>query len=269
MRAIRVSACALMFAVSVGGRSLSADLSPSAAPASPNEALASLAKEIILESLPPEFEKKKDWGRQKQIFGGYHWVYRGDHWHFDERKELVNDGLWRMYRARLINPEKNLHVQISQPRAAGTGRTAFQVFLTARLWTEARQERWVLGVKGLNFHVEAEATVQARLDIEVGVRPAATGGFGSIEIMPKVTNVDLQLDDLSLKQVGVIGGDLAQELGNAWRGVIENELRDREPDVKKKINAAIAKRRDKLCLSPAQIANLGWDKIKALLGATQ
>jgi hypothetical protein len=170
---------------------------------------------------------------------------------------------------RLIDPQQNLHVRFTKPRPAEKGRTAFRVFLTAKLWTDARQERWRVGVKGLNFHAEAEATVEVRLDVEVGIQPVADATFGTIEIKPKVTGVGLRLVDLTLKRLDKIHGDLARELGNAWEDILAGELRQREGEVAKKINAEIKKNREKLTFSPSQIAEIGWDKIQALLGTVE
>src|SRR5262249_25350478 len=131
----------------------------------------------------------------------------------------------------------------------------------------ARQEQWVLGVKGLNFQVAGDATVEAKLDVQIGIQPLKGGSFGSIEVQPEVTAVHLRLVDLTLKRVDIIRGDAAKELGHALEDIIAGELRKREPDVTKKINAEIAKHRDKLQFSPSQIAEIGWDKVQALLGA--
>ena len=73
--------------------------------------------------------------------------------------------------------------------------------------------------------------------------------------------------DLTLKRLDIIHGDAAKELGHAFEDIIAGELRKREPDVTKKINAEIAKHHDKLQFSASQIAQIGWDKVQALLGA--
>ncbi|MCC7084755.1 MAG: hypothetical protein IT427_07080 [Pirellulales bacterium] len=240
------------------------DLEPS-----PNQALADLAKQIIIDSIPPQYEKSDDWGHQADFHLGYHWVQRDGGWHLDKRIKRRNDGLWRKYSVRLIDPANNLQVRFTKARPLGEGRTAFRVHLIAKLWTDARQERWRVGVKGLNFHVEAEATVEVRLDVEIAVQPVADASFGTIELRPKVTDVNLRLVDLTLKKVDKIGGDLARELGNAVEDILAGELHKREGEVAKKMNAEIKKNKQKLTFSPSQIAEIGLDKIQALLGATE
>jgi len=234
---------------------------------SPNQVLADIAREAILKSLKPEYDKQDNWGHQKEIVDGYHWVSHSDGWHLEKQTKKVNEGLWRSYRVRLDDPRHNLKLRFTDPKPGAAGRTAFQAILAAKLNVEARQEQWVLGVKGLNFQVAGDATVEAKLDIQIGIEPVKDASFGTIQVDPRVNAVHLRLVDLTLKRVDIIHGDAAKEIGNAMEDIIAGELRKREPDVTKKINAEIAKHRDKLQFSPSQIAQIGWDKVQALLGA--
>ncbi len=233
---------------------------------SPNNALAALANDALLKSLPPQYEKRDNWGHQTQTTAGYEWHFRDGSWHLDNRTKMANDGRWRMYRLNLVDPERNLSLQISPLRAADGAKTALDIVLTARLHADAWQEQWTVGIKGFNYHIEADATVQVRLAAEVGMQPSPEGSFGTIEIVPHVNTVALRLIDLNVERIDKIGGDLAKELGRALKDVVADELKKREPEVAAKINTEIAKHRDKLCFSPAQIADLGWDKIQALFG---
>ena len=251
------------FAAPVG---LNGSSATSAQPNSPNQALADLAKEAVLKSLKPEYDKQENWGHQKEIVDGYHWEQRPDGWHLAQQKKKVNEGMWRQYRVRLDNPEKNLQLRFTPPQPAPDGGTAFQAFLTARMWAEGIQEQWVLGVKGLNFHVEGYATIQARLDIVVHVQPVPGAGFGTIEVLPQVTSVNLELTDLTLTKVDALHGDAAHELGRMLKDIVAGEVRKKEPEVAVKINAQIEKNRAKLQFSPNQIAQIGWGKIQTLLG---
>jgi hypothetical protein len=136
------------------------------------------------------------------------------------------------------------------------------------LWAEGVQEQWVLGIKGLNFHVEGYVTIRARLDIVVTVEPVDGASFGTIEVLPQVTGVELELVDLTLTKVDMLHGDAAKELGRMLKDIVAGEVRKREPEVAAKINAQILKNRAKLQFSPGQIAQIGWEKIQALLGGT-
>src|SRR5262245_38854402 len=234
---------------------------------SPNQVLADIARDAILKRLKPEYDKQDNWGHQKEIVDGYHWVSRDGAWHLEKQTKKVNEGLWRSYRVRLVDPEHNLKLRFTDPKPGAGGRTAFQAILAAKLNVEGRQEQWVLGVKGLNFQVAGDATVEAKLDVEVGIEPVKGASFGTIQVDPQVSAVHLRLVDLTLKRVDIIHGDAAKELGHALEDILAGELRKREADVTKKINAEIAKHRDKLQFSPSQIAQIGWDKVQTLLGA--
>jgi len=233
---------------------------------SPNQVLAEIAREAILKSLKPEYDKQDNWGHQKDVVDGYHWVSHPDGWHLEKQTKKVNEGLWRSYRVRLHDPQHKLKLRFTDPKPGAAGRTAFQAILSAKLNIEAKQEQWVLGVKGLNFQVAGDATVEAKLDVEIGIEPVKGATFGTIQVDPRINAVHLRLVDLTLKRVDIIHGDAAKELGHAFEDIIAGELRKRETDITKKINAEIAKHRDKLQFSPSQIAQIGWDKVQALLG---
>lgn len=239
---------------------------PAATP-SPNQALAEMAKDAVLKSIKPEYDKEDNWGHQKEIVDGYHWEQRADGWHFVKQKKKVNDGTWRRYRVKIDNPEQNLKLRFTPPEPATNGGTAFQAFLTTRLWAEGVQEQWVLGVKGLNFHVEGYATIRARLDVVVNVHPVEGASFGTIEVLPQVTDVNLELVDLTLTKVDLLHGDAARELGRMMKDIVAGEMKKREPEVASKINAQILKNRQKLQFSPSQIAQVGWQKVQSLLSS--
>jgi hypothetical protein len=270
-------ACPLKAATNTPASSATPALAPlpplgsqSAAPAatpSPNQALAEMAKDAVMKSIKPEYDKEDNWGHQKEIVDGYHWEQRADGWHFVKQKKKVNDGIWRRYTVKIDNPEKNLKLRFTPPEPAPNGGTAFQAFLTARLWADGVQEHWVLGVKGLNFHVEGFATIRARLDIVVNTKPVEGASFGTIEVLPQVTDVNLELVDLTLTKVDMLHGDAARELGRMMKDIVAGEMKKREPEMVTKINAQILKNRQKLQFSPTQIAEVGWQKVQSLLSS--
>jgi hypothetical protein len=100
---------------------------------SPNQALAEIAREAILKSLKPEYDKLDNWGHQKEIVDGYHWVSHADGWHLEKQTKKVNEGLWRSYRVRLDDPQHNLKLRFTDPKPGAGGRTAFQAILSAKL----------------------------------------------------------------------------------------------------------------------------------------
>ena len=104
---------------------------PAQSPTSPNEALAAFAKEIIIKSLKPQYEKRENWGHQTTVVDGFHWVQHDGGWHLDKQTKPVNDGLWRMYSVRFNDPERNLQLRLTPAHPAENGRTAFQAYLTA------------------------------------------------------------------------------------------------------------------------------------------
>ncbi|HEY2883502.1 MAG TPA: hypothetical protein VGJ15_13735 [Pirellulales bacterium] len=232
---------------------------------SPNQALADFAKQMLIKSLPPEYEKRENWDHKTEAFDGYRWELQGGHWRMVKQTKQVNDGLWRLIKVHVDNPKQNIQLRLSPTHTTADGRTELQVMLTAKLAIEARQEQWRLGVKGLNFHVEGDATIEARLDLVIGFQPLTGANLGTIEVQPEVKAVGLRLVDLSLEKIDLIHGDAAREIGHAFEDILAGELHKKEPEITQKINEQIKKHQDKLRFSPTQILEIGWEKIGGLL----
>ncbi|HEY1600360.1 MAG TPA: hypothetical protein VGG64_12200, partial [Pirellulales bacterium] len=160
------------------------------------QTLSDLVRRTILENLPREFAGENDWGQQKEVASGLKFQTGGGRLRISKRTKEVNDGLWTNYRVTLVDPTQNLRIQIAQFRRLGPGRIAFQLFLSARLGGEARYERWRRGIKMLNFKVDAESTVEAALDCEVGFRLVPGQIWRDLVVEPKVNGVKLSLVDI-------------------------------------------------------------------------
>ena len=108
-------------------------------------------------------------------------------------------------------------------------------------------------MKGLNLKVVSDATVHVyatcRLAIRTEFRPNSL--LPDVVLEPSLESLKLRLTNLETHRIGVIGGDVAEEIGNGSRRFIADLLKDREAKVLKKVNAAIAKKRDALRLSPS------------------
>jgi len=118
----------------------------------------------------------------------------------------------------------------------------------------------------LNFHAEADSVIEARLDCDVTVRLDGGKYISDVVIEPRVTDVDLRLVDLDLQRVSKLGGDAAHELGSGLKGLIAKQLNEREPKIKDKINASIAKRQDAMRISPEKMLAASWNKALSTFG---
>ena len=222
-----------------------------------------LVRQIILDELKPEYEDRKHWGQQGRIITGVKVTGKWFDPRIEKRTKEVNDGLWQRYVVTLVEPEKNLHVRFDKARSVDANRFAFSLQLESKLRGEAHIERWRKGIKMLNTSAQGDLVVRARLDFDLGIRLEPGKLLTDVVLDPRVTGVDLELVDLDLRRVGVLGHDVAHELGDSLTPLIADQLNDREPKILAKANAAIDKRRDRLRFSLATFLKSGWSKLQS------
>ena len=210
-------------------------------------------RSVLLTAIPDKHEDRKHWGKQRVVFDGVRVQQRGVHLQVSERRKLVNDGAWHKYRIELPRPEERLQLTLSQIHSEGPGTFSCAVHVVVKPRCTAWFEQWVLGVKGLHLKVVSDATVHVyatcRLAIRTEFRPNSL--LPDVVLEPSLESLKLRLTDIETHSIGVIGGDVAEELGNGSRRFLADLLKDREAKVLKKVNAAIAKKRDALRLSPS------------------
>ncbi len=212
-----------------------------------------IVRSVLLTAIPDKYEDRKHWDRRREVFDGVRVHQRGVHLQVTERRKLVNDGAWHKYRIELPNPDQRLQLTLGEIHTAGPGAFSCAVHVVVKPRCTAWFEQWVLGVKGLNLKVVSDATVHmyatCRLAIRTEFRPHSL--LPDVVLEPSLVSLKLRLTDIQTHRIGVIGGDVAEELGNGSRRFLADLLKDREAKVLKKVNAAIAKKHDALRLSPS------------------
>ncbi len=212
-----------------------------------------IVRSVLLTAIPDKYEDCKHWDRRREVFDGVRVQQRGVHLQVTERRKLVNDGAWHKYRIELPNPDQRLQLTFGEIHTAGPGAFSCAVHVVVKPRCTAWFEQWVLGVKGLNLKVVSDATVHmyatCRLAIRTEFRPNSL--LPDVVLEPSLVSLKLRLTDIQTHRIGVIGGDVAEELGNGSRRFLADLLKDREAKVLKKVNAAIAKKHDALRLSPS------------------
>lgn len=229
------------------------------------QSLSEIVRRTILDGLPREFAGDNDWGQKRAVASGLKFRTGSGRLRIEKRTKEVNDGLWTQYRVVLVDPTQHLRVHVADLRRVGAGRVAFQLFLSARLEGEARYERWRRGIKMLNFKADAQTTVEAALDCEVGLRPVPGRFLSDLLVEVKVNGVKLSLVDIDLARVSRIDGPAAEELGDRLRHTLDKELRSREDEIGQKLNEALRKDPERLRFSMEPLLATGWDKARALL----
>ena len=202
----------------------------------------SLLHDLAREVIPDDFEERDGWGRQEKVFAGFDVSGRPPDLRISRRTKLVNHGVWRRFRVQFIHPERRLHLEVRNARFEPGSGVTFQVVCAARVRCTAQAVVWNYGVKGLSSSVQSDATVrvvaEARIVAEDGRQKQRL--FSVVIFRPEVTGVKLRLADLDVRRVGRIGGEAADALGDASKGVVERLLEQQEP----KLRRSIAKKID-------------------------
>lgn len=258
----------LLIALSIAGPSCHAD-EPAAAgrsfPGSPHspkfdqDAWSSLIRSTILAVLPSKKVQDKHWGHKANVLSRYEIKTKAGQLKIRPRTKEVNHGFWQRHTVTMLDPGRNLQLQLRNiQRPEGAPWTfAMEVVLRARVNTEF--EHWVYGVKGLNGQVDAEVTVAADLDCSLDLTSKQKEGdlLPTLQLVPTLHALHLKVRDIDARQVGILGGWAAEEIGDSSRSTVNTILHESEDSILKDIQRQIDKQRDKFAVSPAALLNLG------------
>ena len=209
---------------------------------------------MIADAIPREYERKKDWGRTRQITTGLR--SSGNFFKFDvhRTKSEVNDGVWKHYRATMIEPDKNLIVRIENLRSLEAGKIAFTMFVSTKLHAWGRAKVYESGVHLISLEAEADAKVSLWLDCQIALEAAPASLLTGIAVRPQVTDARMSLDKFKLLRISDVSGPIVHELGDGLKSLIEGELKG--PKLAAKLNHSIDKRRDKLVFTPEMLLGI-------------
>jgi hypothetical protein len=247
------AACGLAIVLSllISSRASADPLAPEAA----TSALAATISRLLENAIPLEYEKKKDWDGATEIpvirFEG-----KGLHTRLITRKRAVNHGVWKHYRLRLIEPQKNLAVQLVNLRPIAPGRVAFTLHVDAKLDAWVRAKVYEYGVHVIALEMESDMRVRIAVDGELGFEWRADESGAALALVPIVTNAQLAIDEFYLRRVSNARGPVVHELGDGVRKLVEDELNG--PRLTEKLNHAIDKKRDRLTFRPAELLESSW-----------
>ncbi|QDT55362.1 hypothetical protein Pan44_34050 [Caulifigura coniformis] len=228
-------------------------------PAAPVEfSWASLAREIALHVIPENYRDDRHWDKTEKVASGVKVKTKGGQVRFEQREKKVNHGFWRRFSMSLINPDKTLELDIRNIRKTPDGATRFDLFVAVRARCETQFALWTWGVKGINGTVESDVTVQALLDCSFRVDSEFMPDslLPVFVVQPHFHDLDLKLTDVDTRKIGLLGGWVAEELGNGTRKAFEDLLQSQERPLLERIRKTVAKKQDRLRLNPADAARL-------------
>ena len=156
----------------------------------------------------------------------------------------------------LLNPDKTIRVDIKNVRKTPEGATRFELYVSVRARCETQFALWTWGVKGINGTVESDVTLQALLDCSFCADSEFTEAsiLPAFALKPEFHSLDLKLSDVDTRKIGLLGGWVAEELGNGTRKAFEDLLQSQEKPLLERIRKSVAKNQDRLRLDPADAA---------------
>ena len=213
---------------------------------------------LVLENMPHTYNEDKNWGKQTERFDGI--KFRREGWKIEtkRRRKKVNDGTWRRYSARLINPGQEFQIKVLNIRQTPEDRLAFDVQFVARLDLHGRQSKWIKGVQLYSLSADANAKVRLQSTCEMGIRLDITKLPPDIVFEPEVTKASLTIEDFRLHRVSKAGGEFAQQLTHNVRSLLDKKLKEKEQKLVTKINNELDKKKDRLRLSISEAISVPW-----------
>jgi len=207
--------------------------------ANPPTNLSELLKVLLLESLRDDYVNMRHWGGTIKRFDGL--KIRG--LHISKRERDVPHGIWRRYKATLVQPEKTFDARVTQLEPLPSGKIPFSIEITLRARCEATFAWWAYGVKGLNGTAVSHATLQLRMILETSPTIALNLNtpFPQVELRPTVKSVELELKDLDVDRLGVLRGDLAEILGKGSQQAVEVLIQKQEEKIRSKLQKGLDK----------------------------
>ncbi|QDU96094.1 hypothetical protein [Lignipirellula cremea] len=226
-----------------------------------SDELNSLLNAIVRANVPHTFQDERKWGRTKEVWAGIRLRREGLKIETERRKKVVNDGDWWRHEAALLGPQKNLLVRFQNPVEQADGSVAFDAIFSTPLQVHSRYAKWVQGVQLLSISADARATIRLEVRCEMRVQLDPSKLPPDFVLLPQATAARLTLSDFRLDRISKVGGAIANEIGEAAEGVLREKLEDYEPKLVQKINAAIAKKKDRLRVSMQDMLQSKWSDL--------
>lgn len=214
-------------------------------------AINSLARSVVVDSIPERIDEKRGWEKQASR-PGLKFKGQGAKTRLERTETLVNHGLWKQYHIEPVDPKTNLNLSIESLHALSDGGFGFDLSIQAPLKASATVEQWVWGVKILGATVDADAVATAVLTCEVRTSIEQGTLLPVVRLNPKVTASKIDLDEFKLRKLGELPRAVAKELSDEAKKIVLRYIRKNEGKIATKANASLEKKSKagKLVFSP-------------------
>ncbi|MEM9411373.1 MAG: hypothetical protein AAGA30_09685 [Planctomycetota bacterium] len=222
--------------------------------------LNNLISSLVLEHLPHEYVQDKKWGKQSRRWSGIRFRRDGARGKLEteSRYKQVNHGTWQKYSARLLDPEDQFSIQLTDVARNQKGEMIFKVGFTADLDLDARQSKWVKGVQLYSLSAEGTAKVSLLLNCRLATQVDFSHLPPDLVFDPYIEDAQIIVDEFKIDRVSKAGGEVSQQVSRLARKELESQIEKKEQRLVKKINEKIAAKKDRFRLSISEAVNLKW-----------
>ncbi|RLS58512.1 MAG: hypothetical protein DWH91_02275 [Planctomycetota bacterium] len=214
---------------------------------------AELLRTTVIATVPAESVKDKHWGEKTEVITRYDLKSKNGWPSLRPQTRKVNHGLWQRHTVTLLDPEKTLQMEFRDVAQEVDGTIRFTMQLQLRACVDTDFAHWVFGVKGLNGTVRADVTVAALARCAVKLDTVLPPGaiFPAIQVTPTIETLKLNVRDIDTRQIGLVGGWAAEEIGDNARASVNSLLNDQTDEILARLRKQIQKNQDQYRVSPS------------------
>lgn len=208
-------------------------------------ALAGVVKQIVVKHLPtPAVTSARNWNQQKDVTVRVNAVREGPlKWKFDPVKERRNDGHWTRISLSIVEPARNLSIELKDITTPKSGKTFFRATLAAPVTFKFEQQIWKARLR--LYSGETRGRFEAK--VVMNCETISMTSWAPNKLLPtqlfqvSVTKADVAANGIKIEHTAGLGGDGAEKLGDATLAAIKLLKPDIEADLRDRANKAIVK----------------------------
>ncbi|MBM4067883.1 MAG: hypothetical protein FJ271_02920 [Planctomycetes bacterium] len=199
---------------------------------------------MVVKQMPKVYEDKSAWGQTIPLKEPLRLPNLRTYVKKGNKVELPH-GLWRKVRVRMDDPQRDLKIKVRDFKAIDAKTYRVVVDSESAVRTEIEAQHWQKGLTLVGFKGKADCVVAVSLDCDVSI--ALDPKTFALKVDPKVTRLNLDLKDFTLREVGtvrlgqVLEGEQAKAFGDQFKDLLQTAVKASEPRVKDYANKTIAK----------------------------
>jgi hypothetical protein len=209
--------------------------------------LARLLHQAVTAKLPKVYEDTSGWGHTIPLPDRVRLPRaRRTIVEVDGRLE-VPDGFWRKIRLRMDNPDRDLRIHVRSLERLDATTYRLKLDTDAALHVDADLQRWRNGLLLADVVAQARVSVGAFVSCVVSSRLDTGSLPPRVRLEPDIKELKLEMksfraDRVTFQRAGLtLDGEALEGLNEEFRDTLQRQLREKEPQIKKRATEALAR----------------------------